>query len=168
MLAFGNKMQANTDSSDILIAEREFSVEHEGHTTPGKLRIYKPKEDGNDWCCSYEIECKFGTDSGHVYGIDAIQALLLTVRHIQQMIDEYVNKNGAIAYHLSKDISALNKFSDDLSTIHGLIGRLYENWYMKNKDVVPQDPQVTEPLRELSSLFEKIESIIESDRKNAI
>jgi len=67
----------------MLIATRtlEYVVE-DGTAIPVPVSLYAPEKNENDWGCRYTIGWPNGIESRTAYGIDSVQALVLTLQSI--------------------------------------------------------------------------------------
>lgn len=61
-----------------VIAERELQLKANGHGSTVCVRIGRPYASGDDWQCPYEIEAQGSKRTMAIYGVDSVQALMLT------------------------------------------------------------------------------------------
>ena len=67
----------------MLIAKRELEyVTETGTALPVPVLLYAPENNGKDWGCRYTIGWPNGVEARTGYGIDAVQALVLTLQSI--------------------------------------------------------------------------------------
>lgn len=81
----------------MLIASRQLKVRAADHDIGLEIRVFKPTNDDGSWTCKYEIDWPKGTKKSYGKGVDAIQALLLTLQKvgIELYTSEY-HKNSTL------------------------------------------------------------------------
>jgi hypothetical protein len=66
-----------------VIAEREFLIrDSKGAETRASARIGRPYPVGEDWQCPYEIAIGEERHTFAIYGVDSLQALVLTLKAV--------------------------------------------------------------------------------------
>jgi hypothetical protein len=90
-----------SDDMGEIIAERVLTLVHDdGDTTQVVVRLGKPQAspDGDEFHCVCQI-AGIGEEKIHkIYGIDAFQALQLTLRYISVKLDQYRRSSNIVLY----------------------------------------------------------------------
>src|ERR1700730_2905182 len=81
----------------MLIAVRQLTVHTSDQNVGVEIRLFKPVNDDRSWICNYEIDWPTGTKKSYGAGLDAIQAILLTLQKIgiELYTSEY-HENGTL------------------------------------------------------------------------
>lgn len=95
--------------------------------------------------------------------MDALQALILSLVGIQADINKIAEENEAHAYHLSKDIAAIHRFSDQLTIVAGLMNRVYEKLYLAKENA--DDTPAAEDLKQMKEILLQIQEIMKMDNE---
>jgi hypothetical protein len=67
----------------MLIAKRDLEyVTEDGAIVPVPVAVYSPEKNEHDWGCRYTIGWPNGVEARVIYGIDSVQALVLTIQMI--------------------------------------------------------------------------------------
>jgi hypothetical protein len=77
----------------MIFAERTLFVASTVSPTPIAVRLHAPVQASKDWSCTYVIDWPDGLRRFTVYGIDAVQALLLASKSVGSEL--YASKNHA-------------------------------------------------------------------------
>ena len=76
------------------IAVRQFSLVENGQRSDVTVRVFQPEPDpdGPDYRCEFQIEWPSGIKQRHAFGVDAIQALILSL----DLLGAYINTSQAV------------------------------------------------------------------------
>jgi hypothetical protein len=66
----------------MLIATRQLKVHGPNKDVDVEIRLFKPVRDGDGWICNYEVDWPTGCKKSYGAGVDAIQAILLSLQKI--------------------------------------------------------------------------------------
>ena len=94
----------------VVIASREMAfVYSDGRKEKVFLKIGMPFEygEGLDWCCPYEIGTKSSKKLFGMFGIDALQALELTMKIIGVEIEQWEKSKKGKFYFLDEEGTAI-------------------------------------------------------------
>jgi hypothetical protein len=100
-----------------LIAERVLVLEVDGTEREIVVRLGKPKQEGSDWVCAYQI-LGFKRKRGLlVYGIDAFQALLLAIKSLSVDLEVEAKRSGGILTFLGEALIDFPKSKGEKGTV---------------------------------------------------
>jgi hypothetical protein len=77
----------------MIIATRVLTLRRSSDAVELAARLFAPEQDGTEWRCRYEIDWPEGQRASFAVGIDAVQALHLTLQKIG--IDLYMSEHHA-------------------------------------------------------------------------
>lgn len=90
----------------VVIASREMTFHFkDGRVEDASLKVGLPFEYGNgyDWCCPYELKTQSKTKLFGMFGIDALQALELTMKTLKAEIEAWEKSQDGKFYFLGEE-----------------------------------------------------------------
>jgi hypothetical protein len=83
--------------ADHWTASEEVIFQHpDGTRTPGLIAIGAPEPTGDDWGCRFALDGLDKRMAGPIFGITALQALLLAIRLIGYRLHDFRQKGGQV------------------------------------------------------------------------
>ena len=84
-----------------VIAERQLELRVAGESVVVSVKLGRPKLDpsGQDWICEYEVWFGGSCRSMAMHGIDAMQALQLSIATLDVELEHGARKRGGALYH---------------------------------------------------------------------
>ncbi len=87
------------DELDSPLAERRLVLaSDQGDLREVRIRIGKPKFSTEDFYCEFQITGLGEYKAGQIYGIDSMQALVLTLRFVKAVVTDYSNESKLSLY----------------------------------------------------------------------
>lgn len=94
----------------VVVASREMMFHFDdGRTESLSLKVGMPFEYGNglDWCCPYELKTETNTKLFGMFGIDALQALELTMKSLKTEIEYWERSKKGKFFFLGEEGAGL-------------------------------------------------------------
>ena len=84
-----------------VVAERHLLLRStDGVESPVYVAVGRPRLSGHDWLCPYEIEFQGDRRSFAIYGLDSVQALVLTMKTIDVELEVRAKQaDGVLLWH---------------------------------------------------------------------
>jgi hypothetical protein len=83
----------------MLIATRQLTLTKGGTVETVTVRIFAPREQARGWQCQFEIAWPDGPVQGAAEGVDAVQALELTLKLIgAELYNSQAHRDGTLAW----------------------------------------------------------------------
>jgi len=91
------------------IAERRLELRSEHKTVDVIVKLGRPVRDASRDCWMCEYELRFGdiTKNMAMYGIDALQALQLSIATLDVELDHGAKKHGGVLWHLDEPFTSI-------------------------------------------------------------
>lgn len=93
----------------VVFAERKLVLRSTVDASDVLVRIGAPEldESGQNWRCPYEIECGLYRRAWRQHGVDALQALLLSISIIDVELEVLVRKLDGKLYHFDAPFTSI-------------------------------------------------------------
>ena len=90
-----------------VIAERRLELRVGGTTVEVLVKLGRPEPSGEDWHCPYEIWFGNLCRNMAMHGIDAMQALQLSIATLDVELEQGAKKRGGRLYHYDEPFTSM-------------------------------------------------------------
>jgi hypothetical protein len=152
-----------------IVASREFTFRKSGKDFTATVSFGAPRlvcgresTDHSYYSCGFQIECELGGARGESGGADSLQALQHALVLAQHRIDKLAKKFEAEVFHLEEDMDPIYKFRENFSTLHSLMGKLYEETHFDKQFAATKDG--IECLKQMDKVLTLLKEFREDER----